>query len=268
MMKSPRSNRIKIRLVVSDLPCDPDEFTKKIGINPTGIQRIGDTNSQGEQFLNPSNIWEYGTDFLSIIDINEPMNSILDKVLEKLPDNIVEKCDFSIFCVIQIENDDQTQPILGLNRHTIQKLAKLNCEVDYDYYIFPWHYEVPGFALNGLKIELHDCEISSVETENGILTINFSNIVVLKFKNYKNNDFETLYHEGYIRISGFEANKLPEPGEVYDGKLKFNDITLHFLPTPEKLFGFITLNMNTEHGDIKITGELIEIDSWPITTSE
>ena len=112
---------------------DPQEATKKIGLEPTETRRKEEFRLK--EFA--TNEWGITIDYEYSYDPNEGLSKLYHLLKDK-EKKIIEYCQQNkliIGITIVVRSDQGNHPYMGINREFIQFAARLNAEVLFDMYL-------------------------------------------------------------------------------------------------------------------------------------
>lgn len=123
--------------MLTGIELDPDEVTAKLSINPTESWRKGDLiNARGTR-RHKENGWSVYSKIEKSADLEEHINSVLEQLQAGwIP--LLELCKCyaaEIACVIYYRRG--SIPAIHFDRDIVAQAAKLNAEIDVDFYILP-----------------------------------------------------------------------------------------------------------------------------------
>lgn len=123
--------------MLTGMEFDPDEVTTKVSINPTETWRKGDLiNTRGTR-RHKENGWSVYSKIEKSADLEEHINSVLEQLQAGwIP--LLELCKCyaaEIACVIYYRRG--SVPAIHFDPDIVAQAAKLNAEIDVDFYVLP-----------------------------------------------------------------------------------------------------------------------------------
>ncbi len=123
--------------MLTGMEFDPDEVTTKVSINPTETWRKGDLINLRGTRRHQENGWSVYSKIEKSADLEEHINSVLEQLHAGwIP--LLELCKCyaaEIACVIYYRRG--SVPAIHFDPDIIAQAAKLNAEIDVDFYVLP-----------------------------------------------------------------------------------------------------------------------------------
>ncbi len=112
---------------------DPNEVTKRLGMNPSKAWKFGDT-IQKTLTTYKHDGWKLSTEEIDSLDLNEPLNQIWE-IIQPHKTEIIDICnDLSLetefSCVVEVEEDEY--PTLHFDSEMIKQISELKADIDID----------------------------------------------------------------------------------------------------------------------------------------
>ena len=137
--------QIKIILSVFGDVFDPLTLSEYIKISPTYFWNKGDEISQRKGLIRKStrvplrkeSAWEYSTDFVKTLYLDEVSKIIIEKFGQKIPEmnKYIYKKGLDIKIDIVVEIVDNQIPAMTFNRDFLKLANQLEAEIDIDVYL-------------------------------------------------------------------------------------------------------------------------------------
>ena len=141
--------QIKVILSVFGDAFDPFSFSEYIKITPTDLWNKGDEIPQRNGLIRKNNIvplrkestWEYSTEFVKTVFLNEVSEIIINKFSSKIPEisKYVQKKGLDVKIDIVVEIADNQAPALTFGRNFIEFANQLEAEIEIDLYLISNH---------------------------------------------------------------------------------------------------------------------------------
>ncbi|MDC9591400.1 DUF4279 domain-containing protein [Xenorhabdus sp. XENO-10] len=128
---------VKVYFLVVGDNIHPEDITRKLSLQPDESWAKGDL-IPGRDKCREYNYWSIGTDYEESLNISDQFNKVLlllkdkEDILIEMSRNGELECQFNV--VIAIENN--IKPGIHLDNTLLEKIHKLNAEVDIDLYIY------------------------------------------------------------------------------------------------------------------------------------
>jgi hypothetical protein len=124
--------RSQARLKIIGTGLGPEAITSQLGLRPDRVRRAGEVRPR-TTIVEKTDLWEIHSDVPEDYALAEHIESVLRKispVAERIKD-IARSHAVLLSCIVH----SPSEPALALNQESIQLLAKIQGEVDFDLYI-------------------------------------------------------------------------------------------------------------------------------------
>jgi hypothetical protein len=127
---------IDIYLVIHDIEFDPDEITKRTGLQPYRIYKKGFEYIRGKQkYISDDNTWEVKYTYKNVIYSEEAINGFIENIIKPNKEyfkEILNKADGRIEFVYNYFKTNNMGILF--DKEFIKLLSELNLMVDFDLY--------------------------------------------------------------------------------------------------------------------------------------
>jgi hypothetical protein len=131
----PTAPDVKAYLWISDFDEDPDEISRRLGIEPSETNRAGDAMGQSPM-RRRRNSWRLDSTVDAPYDVEKHALAILDRVApaQEAVRELAQRCSVELKVVIYA-NTEQSFPGLSFTRETLRRIADLAADLDIDVYV-------------------------------------------------------------------------------------------------------------------------------------
>ena len=133
-------NEIQVDLVIADFPCNPDEITRELGVQPRRTWLEGELVTPGLSMKRKSNGWVLSSGLDKHASYEEHVQALLAIISPNI-ERFASVCrryyaEFSCAVYMYYKNGESI-PWLGFDKEQTKILGDLGIAVDFDMYVLP-----------------------------------------------------------------------------------------------------------------------------------
>ena len=133
-------NEIQADLVIADFPCNPDEITRELGVQPRRTWLEGEPVTPGLSMKRKSNGWVLSSGLDKQASFEEHVKALLEKInpnIERFA-LVCTRYHAELSCAVYIYyNNEESTPWLGFDKEQTKALGDIGIAVDFDLYVLP-----------------------------------------------------------------------------------------------------------------------------------